>query len=87
MNIQLANLSTDLRRISNWLYEGKIGFVNNYIVKIRDKYQIDNPVGPYDDVWKEIALIAQGHEGRLRSADRATTLSSILLQEALKSEK
>jgi len=84
MNYQLANLSTDLRRISNWIYEGKREFVKDYISKIEGKYQIDGPVGPFDDVWREIELIKVGNEGRIRSADRAGTLSSILLQESLK---
>jgi len=84
MNIQLANLSTDLRRISYWIYEGKTGFVKDYIFKIKNKYQIKSPVGPYENVWKEIDLIGSGIEDRLRSADRAGTLSSILIQESLK---
>jgi hypothetical protein len=84
MNYQLANLSTDLRRISNWILEGKRDFVREYITKIEDKYDIDVPIGPYKDIWKEIKLIKLGKGGRINSADRAGTLSSILLQESLK---
>jgi len=35
------------------------------------------------DVWEEIALVTSGKEGRIRSADRAATLSSILLQDRI----
>ena len=84
MNYQLASLSTDLRRISNWTYEGKQDFVKEYISKIKIKYQIDRSVGPYRDIWKEIEIIKSGREGNIRSSDRATTLASILLQEAIK---
>ena len=84
MNVQLANLSTDLRRVSNWIYEGKRGFVKEYLAKIEKKYKIFEKVGPFEDVWEVMNKIKQGKGGRIRSADRATTLASILLQEALK---
>ncbi len=84
MNIQLANLSTDLRRLSNWIYEGKYKTAKSFIAKIKHKYKIENPVGIYKDVWKEIEIIGKNKEGRVRSADRAATLGSILLHESLK---
>ena len=84
MNYQLANLSTDLRRISYWIYDGKEKLVKNYIEKIKPKYKINKPVGIYKDVWKEVEKIKLGKEGSVRAADRATTLASILLQESLK---
>ena len=84
MNYQLANLSTDLRRISYWIYEGKSDLVEKYFQKIEGKYQIDKAIGPFTDLGREIELIKSGKGGRVRSADRAGTLSSILLQEALK---
>ena len=84
MNYQLANLSTDLRRVSNWIYEGKSDFVKKYLSKIESKYKIDTPVGPFENIWNEIELIKSEKGGRVQTADRAGTLSSILLQESLK---
>jgi len=85
MNIQLANLSTDLRRISNWIYEGKNDLVIEYISKFKEKYEVNKSVGVYKDIWQEIEIIKTVRDGRIKSADRATTLSSVLLQESLKS--
>jgi hypothetical protein len=84
MNIQLANLSTDLRRISYWIYDGKDDLVSDYLSKIRDKYDIDKSIGVYDDIWREISIIQKGTEGKYKSAEMASTLGSVLLQESLK---
>jgi hypothetical protein len=85
MNMQIANLSTDMRRISNWIYEGKNNFVSEYMSKLKEKYRINKSVGVYEDIWQEIEIIKTSRDGRIKSADRATTLASILLQESLKS--
>ena len=84
MNYQLANLSTDLRRISYWSYYGKDDLVNKTIEKAEDIYKISKRQGPYKDIWVEINKIKKQEGGRIRAADRATTLSLILLQESLK---
>lgn len=84
MNLQLANLSTDLRRISNWIYQGKIDLVQENITRIKSKYVDISEVGIYKNIWSEIEKISKNKEGNVRSADRATTLGSILLQESLK---
>lgn len=84
MNYQLASLSTDLKRVSYWIYQGKKVLVTDYLLTIKKKYKIKAKIGPYNDIWKEIDLIGSAKEQDIRSADRATTLGSILLQEALK---
>lgn len=84
MNIQLANLSTDLRRISNWIYDGKTGLAADNLKRLKEKYKGVTSVGVYKNIWDEIEKIKNNSEGNLRSADRTTTLGSILLQESLK---
>lgn len=84
MNVQMANLSTDLRRISNWIYEGKQDLVKDNIKRLKEKYADVSSVGIYKNIWDEIEKIKENKEGNIRSADRATTLGSILLQESLK---
>jgi len=84
MNYQLASLSTDLRRISNWIYAGNNDLAKNYAAVIENKYKNIKSVGIYKNVWQEIKIITDLKDGRERSADRATTLGSILLQESLK---
>jgi hypothetical protein len=84
MNIQLANMSTDLRRMSMWIYNGKTELVKDVISKIKTKYKDVVSVGVYQNIWNEIEKIDKNEGGNVRSADRATTLGSIILQEALK---
>ena len=84
MNYQLANLSTDLRRISNWCYYGKVSLVNQVLDRTKVIYNIDKRQGPYEDIWVEIEKIKLQEGGKMKAADRATTLSSILLHESLK---
>ena len=84
MNYQLANLSTDLRRISYWIYYGRTDLAKEFISNAKNRYKIKSSVGPFMDVWKEVEKIKLGKEGSVRAADRATTLASVLLQESLK---
>lgn len=84
MNVQLANLSTDVRRISNWIYDGRIELVRDNIKRIKNNNANVKSVGIYENIWDELEKISNNKEGNVRSADRATTLGSILLQEALK---
>jgi hypothetical protein len=84
MNIQLANFSTDLRRISNWICEGNFNMARDNIKRLKTKYENITSVGVYKNIWDEIEKIEQNKEGHLRSSDRATTLGSILLQESFK---
>jgi hypothetical protein len=84
MNYHLANFSTDLRRISNWFYYGEVDLVNRVLEKSKDIYKINKQQGPYKDIWIEIEKIKLQEGGRMKAADRATTLSLILLHESLK---
>lgn len=84
MNYQLANLSTDLRRISYWVYDGRINLARKFLLKAKRKYKINNSVGPFKDIWQEIEKIENLEGGKIVAADRASTLGSILLQESLK---
>jgi hypothetical protein len=84
MNYQLANLSTDLKRVSKWICVGQKSLVKDYLAKIKSKYQIAGQVGPYRDIWREIARI-KSEKDKVEAADRVGTLSSILLQESFKS--
>lgn len=84
MNIKLANLSTDLRRTSYWIYRGKKKLARETMEKLKDKYKDIGSVGIYENIWEEIDKVIKNEGGNMRSADRATTLGSILLQESLK---
>jgi len=84
MNVLYANLSTDLRRISNWIMNGNRNLVMKTIDQLKTRYKGVQTVGVYNNIWVEIGKIKENKEGDIRAADRATTLGSILLQEALK---
>ena len=86
MNRKLANMSTDFRRISYWIYQGKDDLASRMIARAKKTYKINSPVGPYKDVWKEVDSVKNLTGGRLVAADRASTISSILLQESFKSK-
>ena len=84
MNVALANLSTDLRRISYWIYNGNIELGMDFLSRVKKMYKIERSVGPFKDIWDEIEKVKSLEGGRVRAADRASTLASILLQESLK---
>ncbi|OGM10976.1 hypothetical protein A2Z22_03860 [Candidatus Woesebacteria bacterium RBG_16_34_12] len=84
MNNQLANLSTDLRRVSYWIYEGKMDLVRKFLLNAKTKYKISASVGPYKNIWQEIKRIENLEGGKIMAADRASTLGCILLQESFK---
>lgn len=84
MNYELAKFSTDLRRISYWIYNGNNDLVKKFISKARSIYKIAPSQGSYKDIWKEIEKIEKLDGGRIKAADRASTLSSIMFQEAFK---
>ena len=83
MNTQLANFSTDLRRVSYWIYQGRFELAQKTLNLGRRKYKTISKVGCFDNVWSEIEKI-NNREDRLKAAERASTLSSILLQESFK---
>ena len=84
MNYQLANLSTDLRRISYWIYDGKTDLAKKFILNAKNKYKIKSSIGPFNNIWVELKKIETLEGGRIRAADRASTIGSILLQESLR---
>ncbi len=84
MNKDLANFSTDLRRVSYWIYEGKIDLAKRFLRLAKGKYKLTGRIGPYPDIWQEIEKINNLEGGNYRSSDRAATISSILLNESLK---
>lgn len=84
MNRTLANFSTDLRRVSNWVIGGRITLAKNLLFNAQKKYQGVERVGPYKNVWDEVEKIKALEGGKSVAADRASTVSSILLQESFK---
>ena len=84
MNRQLANFSTDLRRVSYWIYGGRKLLADKFLSMARSKYKINGFIGPYQNIWAELEKIKKMDGGRIAAADRASTMSSILLQESFK---
>lgn len=80
MNKNLANFSTDLLRISYWIYQGQDLMANNFLNLCRKNYKKINPkVGCYSNIWDEIDKIGEIDKNRMQAAERALTLSRILL--------
>lgn len=84
MNNDYAKLSTDLRRVSNWIYHGNFKLSKKMIKIAQNKYKIDDRVGCFENIWDEIKKIKLVVGGRLKAAERALTLSSMLLQKSYK---
>lgn len=83
MNQDLANLSTDLRRISYWLYEGRMALAQKFLNEAPKKYSQINPkIGCYDNVWQELKKIESLKKNRLKAAEKSLTASTILLHAA-----
>jgi hypothetical protein len=84
MKIQLARMSTDLRRISYWLLSERDELVSEMLIKMKNKYQVSGRVGIFPNIWLEIEKLSDNSKSNYIKSDYATTLSSILLQESLK---
>lgn len=82
MNSQLGNFSADLRRISYWIVEGNYELSNHVIKLCKEKYKETVSVGCFKNIWPEVEKIEKLVGGKYQAADRALTLSSILMQEA-----
>ncbi len=79
MNLDLLNLSTDLRRISYWLYQDRVELAKQFLKQAKKTYQNINPkIGCYKNIWKEIEEISNLKGGLLRASERALTASLIL---------
>lgn len=83
MNNDLANFSTDLLRISYWIYYKNDSLAKNFLEICRKNYgNINSKVGNYQNVWEEINKISDFENNRMQTAERALTLSRILLMNA-----
>ena len=83
MNLGLANLSTDLRRISYWLYQGQIDLAKKFLERCPKTYSDLNPrISCFENIWDELKKIENLKEGRLKEAERALTASVILLHQS-----
>lgn len=78
-----ASLATDLRRISYWIYDGDIKLSRKFLDISKQKYKIKSHVGCFNNIWNEIKKIRDLEGGKYVAADRAATLSSILMQESI----
>lgn len=80
MNQDLANFSTDLMRISYWIYNKNDKLANQFLGLCRKNYNKVNPkIGCHEDIWEEIKKIDGFENDRLHAAERALTLSRILM--------
>lgn len=84
MNETLANLSCDLKRISYWIYEEKFSLAKKFLTLAKKRYKINSKIGPFINFWDEVEKVEKLEGGKIRAADRATTLASILLLESVK---
>lgn len=73
------NLSTDLRRISQWLTEGQDDMVEIFMPRLLIKFKNDDNVVGKKAVGKWLDEINNYRRHRGEAAERALTLSSILL--------
>lgn len=80
MNKDVTNFSTDLLRISSWIYLGEDKLAKQFLdLCYRNYSRLKTKVGCYEDIWEEIKKIENRKENRYRRAERALTLSRILL--------
>lgn len=83
MNNDLANFSTDLLRISFWIYHKNDTLADKFLDLCKQNYSGTKvQVGCYQNIWDEIDKIKRFKENRMQSAERALTLSRIMLAEA-----
>lgn len=80
MNNDLANFSTDLLRISYWIYYKNDSLATQFLNFCKKNYQnVNAKVGCYKNIWDEIDKISDFENDRLHASERALTLSRILL--------
>lgn len=80
MNNDIANLSSDLKRISYWILDDRVDLVKRFLEIAKEKYKsIDEKIGGYNNIWEEIEKIENLEGGNERAAERALTASVILL--------
>lgn len=75
----MRNFSTDLLRISYWIYVGNNNLVKKFITLCKNKYDgVPKKIGCYRDIWEEIEKIERMDGGKYKAAERASTASVIL---------
>ncbi|MBI3283101.1 hypothetical protein HYZ70_03440 [Candidatus Curtissbacteria bacterium] len=77
--LDYLNLSTDLRRISQWLMDGQDDMVVIFMPRIRAKFGNDKLVVGKRSISKWLGEVERFQNERKRAAEMALTLSSILL--------
>lgn len=77
-NLDYLNLSTDLRRISLWIQEGRVGLAEPFIKSIMDKFGKDGRVMGKKRIGEWLGRVAAYKERGWRSAEDALTLSVML---------
>ncbi len=79
MNVDIANLSVDLRRISYWIYRGRTELADKFLNQCKVKYRtIPTHIGNYTNVWDEVERIQNAQKKQIEGAERALTLSRVL---------
>ncbi|MFC1790752.1 hypothetical protein ACFLZP_04700 [Patescibacteria group bacterium] len=80
MNQPLANLSTDLRRISYWFYQGRTKLARKLLDHCLKTYSnLNTSIGCYPSLKKELLAIKKLSSQKLKAAEKALTASLILL--------
>lgn len=79
MSQALLNFSTDLLRISGWIYDGRVELACKFLDRCKKEYaQIDPKIGCYSNLWEELERIKKLEGGCKRAAERASTVSVIM---------
>lgn len=80
MNKDLANFSTDLLRISYWIYHNEDNLAMKFLDLCRKNYSgVKTQAGCYENIWDEVKKIENIKANRMHAAERALTLSRILM--------
>lgn len=83
MNKDLQNFSTDLLRISYWIYDGRLDLAKKMLKRCKLMYnKIEKEIGCYKNIWEEIEKIENIEGGRNAASERASTASVILLHKS-----
>ena len=81
---KLLRISTDLYRISYWLYRGQDKLAYQFLRHCHQFYShLNCPIGK-SDLKTQLNLLTNSHESRAHTAERALTTSLLLLHQARK---
>ena len=70
---QALNFSTDLIRMSTWIYRGQDNLVEKFVKLCEEKYRVPEKYGYLYE------LIKKWGDDRYRAADAASTLSRLII--------